>query len=63
MAIKTKKISDLSELTIAGVSDLEAADFYVLGCKSGVTGKVSVASIVTSIRAEVQPTMPISGEQ
>lgn len=63
MAIKTKKISDLSELTLKDVSDLEAADFYVLGCKSGVTGKVSVASIVTVIRAENQSNMSISDEQ
>lgn len=63
MAIKTKKISDLSELTLAGGSDLEAADFYVLGCKSGVTGKVSVASIVTAIHNAVHPSMPVSVEQ
>lgn len=57
MAIKTKKISDLTEVTVSqivntegGTTDLDSTNFYLLGCKNTITGKVSTASVVGLIR-------------
>lgn len=52
MAIKTKKISDLGQITVESSEVLNKADFYLLGCKGGVTGKVATSDIVKAIRAD-----------
>lgn len=55
MAIKTKKITDLGQIQVSysenGTSTLDIADFYLIGCQSGVTGKVSTAEIAEVIRS------------
>jgi peptidoglycan hydrolase CwlO-like protein len=53
MAIKTKKISDLGEIKIDDISGLNKTDFYFLGCMNGITGKVSTADVVQSIRETI----------
>ena len=51
MAIKTKKITDLGKITIDEKNiKLTDGDFYVIGCKAGVTGKVATNEIVNSIK-------------
>ena len=51
MAIKTKKITDLGKITIDGKNiKLTDGDFYIIGCKAGVTGKVATNEIVNSIK-------------
>lgn len=51
MAIKTKKITDLGKITIDEKNiKLTDGDFYVIGCKAGVTGKVATNEIVESIK-------------
>lgn len=52
MAIKTKKISDLGQITVESSEVLNKADFYLLGCKGGVTGKVATSDVVKAIRAD-----------
>lgn len=50
MAIKTKKITDLGKITINAESNkLTDGDFYVIGCKAGVTGKVATGEIYKEI--------------
>lgn len=52
MAIKTKKITDLGKITIDEKNiKLTDGDFYVIGCKAGVTGKVATNEIVNSIKS------------
>ena len=51
MTIKTKKITDLGKITIDEKNiKLTDGDFYVIGCKAGVTGKVATNEIVNSIK-------------
>lgn len=51
MAIKTKKITDLGEIVLNGDNgiSLNDTDFYLLGCKAGITGKVATSAIVNSV--------------
>ena len=51
MAIKTKKITDLGEIVLNGDNgiSLNDTDFYLLGCKGGVTGKVATSAFVDSV--------------
>lgn len=56
MAIKTKKISDLVEISVSsdvsevGSCDFDKSNFYVLACKDSVTGKLPLNKMFTSIR-------------
>ena len=56
MAIKTKKISDLVQISVngsvnqVGACDFDKSDFYVLACKDSVTGKLPVDKMFTAIR-------------
>lgn len=50
MAIKTKKITELGQIHV-DVDALSTADFYLLGCQSGVTGKVPTNALVDAIKA------------
>ena len=56
MAIKTKKISDLVEISVSssvnevGACDFDKSNFYVLACKDSVTGKLPVDKMFTVIR-------------
>lgn len=51
MAIKTKKITDLGTINISsnGAGSLTDSDFFLIGCKSGITGKVETKSLVNAI--------------
>lgn len=49
MAIKTKKISELGQIQI-DANAVTASDFYLIGCQSGITGKVSTSALVDSIK-------------
>lgn len=52
MAIKTKKITDLGEIELKNNDiSLSDTDFYLLGCKAGVTGKVATSAFVDSVSA------------
>lgn len=64
MAIKTKKITDLGKITIDGEhNSLTDGDFYVIGCKAGVTGKIATQEIYKSIETLVtNDTRKISNE-
>lgn len=55
MAIKTKKITDLGTINIQadGAGSLNDTDFFLIGCKSGITGKVEVSALVNSISQHV----------
>ena len=56
MAIKTKKISELTDIQISsqitneGISTLDDSSFYLLGCQQDKTGKVSTKNILGVIR-------------
>lgn len=50
MAIKTKKITELGQIHV-DVDALSTADFYLLGCQSGVTGKVPTNALVDAIKS------------
>lgn len=54
MAIRTKKITELGEIDLKnnGIS-LSDTDFYLLGCKGGVTGKVATSAFVTAAQASI----------
>ena len=49
MAIKTKKITELGQIHV-DVDALSTADFYLLGCLSGITGKVPTNALVDAIK-------------
>ena len=51
MAIKTKKITDLGTINVAvdGAGSLTDSDFFLIGCKSGITGKVETKALVNAI--------------
>lgn len=51
MAIKTKKITDLGTINVSanGAGSLNDSDFFLIGCKSGITGKVETKEFLNSI--------------
>lgn len=51
MAIKTKKITDLGTINVSanGAGSLNDSDFFLIGCKSGITGKVETKAFLNSI--------------
>lgn len=51
MAIKTKKITDLGTINVSadGAGSLNNDDFFLIGCKSGITGKVETKALVNAI--------------
>lgn len=49
MAIKTKKITDLGILSI-GDEALMGSDFYIIACRSGITGKISTSEMVGELK-------------
>lgn len=56
MAIKTKKITDLGTINVtsgSGAGSLRDSDFYLIGCKSGVTGKVETKAFLNAIQQSV----------
>lgn len=56
MAIKTKKITDLGTINVtssSGAGSLSDSDFYLIGCKSGVTGKVETSAFLNAIQQSV----------
>lgn len=55
MAIKTKKITDLGTINVSaeGAGSLNDSDFFLIGCKSGVTGKVETSAFVNAINQYV----------
>jgi outer membrane murein-binding lipoprotein Lpp len=55
MAIKTKKITDLGTINVSaeGAGSLNDSDFFLIGCKSGVTGKVETSALVNVINQYV----------
>lgn len=61
MAIKTKKITDLNELTMTKDS-LKRGGFYLLGCDSGITGKVAAQSIVKIVQETVKQEIAEKGD-
>ena len=57
MAIKTKKISDLTNIpletktpNLESLTTLDEGNFYLLGCYNNVTGKVSTKDVADTIR-------------
>lgn len=56
MAIKTKKIDELSGLSTT-VSDFKEGKLYFLGTKDGVTGKIS-SSDITAVISSLIPETP-----
>ena len=61
MAIKTKKITDLNELTMTK-DLLKRGGFYLLGCDSGITGKVAAQSIVKIVQETVKQEIAEKGD-
>ena len=56
MAIKTKKITDLGTINVtsgSGAGSLSDSDFYLIGCKSGITGKVETNAFLNAIQQSV----------
>lgn len=60
MAIKTKKITELGQIQV-DVDALSTADFYLIGCQSGVTGKVATNALVDAIKSIASSTQGNSG--
>lgn len=56
MAIKTKKITDLGTINISsdGAGSLSDSDFFLIGCKSGITGKVETSAFINAINQHMQ---------
>lgn len=62
MAIKTKKITELGQIQV-DVDALSTADFYLIGCQSGVTGKVATNALVDAIKSIASSTQGNSGRK
>ena len=64
MAIKTKKITDLGTINISasGAGSLKDSDFFLIGCKSGITGKVQTSDFVTAIEQHAQSLVTSAAE-
>lgn len=54
MAIKTKKISELSDIiTSANLDSIVDDGLYILGCKGNTTGKVSTKNIFAKVDSKI----------